>query len=93
MALEGQFDVVLCDLGLPGLTGFDVVAALKAAHDAPPLVIATTGYSDARQRELADAAGFDHFLVKPLDLSVLLQIISAQAASGIDTVNVTFPAQ
>jgi CheY-like chemotaxis protein len=77
MALEGDFDVILCDLGLPGLTGFEVVAAIKAARlRGAPMVIATTGYSDSAQRDLARAAGFDHFLVKPLDLAVLFQILS-----------------
>ncbi len=81
-ALDGQFDVVLCDLGLPGLTGFEVVAALKAAmgQDAP-FVVATTGYSDGAQRDLARAAGFDHYLVKPLDLQALYQVIASDAVT------------
>lgn len=81
LALEGKFDIVLCDLGLPGLTGFEVIAALKAArqHDAP-FVVATTGYSDGAQRDLARAAGFDHFAVKPLDLPALFQVIAQYPA-------------
>jgi CheY-like chemotaxis protein len=76
MALEGTFDVVLCDIGLPGLNGLEVVAALKAAlHQHPPCVIATTGYSDAAQCDLARAAGFDHYLVKPLHLPALFKVI------------------
>ncbi len=81
-ALDGQFDVVLCDLGLPGLTGFEVVAALKAARgQGAPFVIATTGYSDGAQRDPARAAGFDHYLVKPLDLPALYQVIASDAAT------------
>ncbi|MDB5935902.1 MAG: hybrid sensor histidine kinase/response regulator [Massilia sp.] len=76
-ALDGHFDIVLCDLGLPGLSGFQVVAALKEARQArPPSVIATTGYSDAVQCDLARAAGFDHYLVKPLHLPTLYKVIA-----------------
>ena len=80
-ALDGDFDVVLCDLGLPQLTGFEVVAALKAARGQNgPFVIATTGYSDDAQRDLARAAGFDHYLVKPLDLAALYKVIAGCTA-------------
>lgn len=76
-ALKGSFDVVLCDLGLQGLNGFQAVAALKDARCfLAPSVIATTGYSDALQGDLARAAGFDHYLVKPLDLPTLLKVIT-----------------
>jgi CheY-like chemotaxis protein len=78
LALEQPFDILLCDLGLPGLTGLEVVAAIKAAHrHQAPLAIATTGYSDAAQRDLARAAGFDRYLVKPLDMPALVQAIAA----------------
>jgi CheY-like chemotaxis protein len=77
LALSQQFDVVLCDLGLPGLTGLQVVAAIKAAdQESPSLTIATTGYSDAVQRDLARAAGFDQYLVKPIDVAALLQAVA-----------------
>jgi signal transduction histidine kinase/CheY-like chemotaxis protein len=80
LALEGEFDIVLCDLGLPGLTGLEVVAAIKASRpDTAPVVIATTGYTDGAQRDLARAAGFDHYLVKPVDLAVLYQVIAGAA--------------
>lgn len=81
LARDGRFDFVLCDLGLPKLTGFEVVAALKAARpQGGPFVIATTGYSDRAQRDLARAAGFDHYLVKPLDLTALFQVIAENGA-------------
>jgi signal transduction histidine kinase len=80
-ALDGQFDIVLCDLSLPGLDGFQVVAALKAAGQSrPPGIIATTGFSDAEQHELARAAGFDHYLVKPLHLPTLYKLIDEYRA-------------
>ncbi|WP_426172848.1 hybrid sensor histidine kinase/response regulator [Massilia sp. TWR1-2-2] len=81
VALAGQFDIILCDLGLPGLTGLEVVAALKAARpDDAPFAVATTGYSDRPQRDLARAAGFDHYLVKPLDMPALYRVLAECAA-------------
>ncbi|MES2756027.1 MAG: hybrid sensor histidine kinase/response regulator [Pseudomonadota bacterium] len=81
VALAGRFDIILCDLGLPGLTGMEVIAALKAGrpHDAP-FAVATTGYSDIAQRDLARAAGFDRYLVKPLDLPSLFRLVAECAA-------------
>lgn len=79
LASEGKFDIVLCDLGLPTLNGFEVVAALKAGPAGEVFVIATTGYSDGAQRDLARAAGFDHYLVKPIDLAALKQVILTYA--------------
>jgi CheY-like chemotaxis protein len=81
VALAGQFDIMLCDLGLPGLTGLEVVAALKAARpDDAPFAVATTGYGDGLQRDLARAAGFDHYLVKPLDMPTLYRVLAEYAA-------------
>jgi signal transduction histidine kinase len=80
IALERCFDIVLCDLGLPGMTGLEVAAAIKERwRGAAPFVIATTGYSDGAQRDLARAAGFDYYLTKPIELPILYQVISTQA--------------
>ena len=80
LALAGQFDIVLCDLGLPGLTGLEIVAAIKATRQGTaPVMIATTGYTDSAQRDLARAAGFDHYLAKPVDLEILYQVIAGHA--------------
>jgi signal transduction histidine kinase/ActR/RegA family two-component response regulator len=79
IALERSFDIVLCDLGLPGMTGLEVAAAIKERwRDSAPFVIATTGYSDGAQRDLARAAGFDYYLTKPIELTILYQVISSQ---------------
>jgi signal transduction histidine kinase/ActR/RegA family two-component response regulator len=81
--LSAEFDIVLCDLSLPGLNGFEVNAGIRSATMArKPMVIATTGYSDATQFDLAHAAGFDHYLVKPLDVNALLAMIAAYRGQG-----------
>jgi PAS domain S-box-containing protein len=65
-ARQGQFLAALVDLGLPDMDGFEVCRRLKAEQPALR-VIALTGYSDSGSREQAKEAGFERFLVKPLD--------------------------
>jgi CheY-like chemotaxis protein len=76
-------DAVLLDLGMPGLDGYDLARDLR-----PAALIAVTGYADTAHRERAEAAGFHHFFVKPVDLDALrgllgdlceLQLLSVQA--------------
>ncbi len=69
--------VVLCDIGLPGLDGYGVIAKLRAEMTGPlPCMIALTGYGQAEDRMRALAAGFDHHLVKPVDPETLMQRIA-----------------
>ena len=78
--LDQPFDVVLCDIGLPGMDGFQVASAMRAALNAPhPCFIATTGYSATDQPDRASEAGFDHYLVKPVSLPALTRIIGTHA--------------
>lgn len=75
--LAHRFDIVLCDIGLPGMDGYQVVSAMRAALAQPfPCFVATTGYSEHDQQERAAAAGFDHYLIKPLGLSAINRIIA-----------------
>jgi CheY-like chemotaxis protein len=73
-AEELRPDLIVLDLELPGLTGFEVATRLRAnpATAAIPL-IAATGYSHGRQLDLARASGFDAIVVKPCDPDVLIQ--------------------
>ena len=67
--LAGSFhpDIVLLDLGLPGISGFDVAAELRArAEFAHTRLVAVTGYDDDEQRRRTQAAGFAHHLTKPV---------------------------
>ena len=86
--LSQPYDVVLCDIGLPGMDGFQVVSALHAALEAPqPCFIATTGYSAAAQIDRASEAGFDHYLVKPVNMDSLNFIIQENVAKVRDPLN------
>jgi len=59
-------DVVLVDIGLPGMNGFEVARRLRARFGADVRLIAVTGYGQGESRDHAAAAGFDDFLVKPV---------------------------
>jgi PAS domain S-box-containing protein len=71
-------EVVLLDIGLPSMSGYDVARALRAMpFPAPPVLIAISGYGRDSDRALAREAGFDHHLVKPADPQALFAIIDA----------------
>lgn len=68
LAASFEPEVVLLDIGLRGMDGFQTARQLRARHPGSGLcLIAVTGYGDAQARERADAAGFDHYLVKPVE--------------------------
>ncbi|MCW8193984.1 PAS domain S-box protein [Proteobacteria bacterium 005FR1] len=65
-------DVVLLDIGLPGMDGYEVARRLRRSPGTRQAVLAAlTGYGQARDRERTEAAGFDAHFVKPVDLSAL----------------------
>ena len=77
MALEFEPDVVLLDIGLPDIDGYEVARRLRqhADLDGVPL-IAMTGFGGAPDRERAREAGFDHFLVKPVAFPALRELLA-----------------
>jgi PAS domain S-box-containing protein len=81
-------DVILLDIGLPGMTGYELARKLRA----PPVaarakLIAITGYGQAADTVQARAAGFDSYLVKPVDLEQLREGIDALLAPASDGAN------
>jgi len=77
MAVTGQPDVVICDIGLPKRNGLLVAEELAEALARRPLLIAVTGHGDQVSRSLAETAGFDHYLLKPADPFQIEAIIEA----------------
>ncbi len=72
LAVEFHPEVVFCDLGLPGMSGYDVARQLRALPSGRELVlVALTGYGQPSDREKTAQAGFDAHLVKPVDPSVI----------------------
>lgn len=69
-------EAIILDIGLPGMDGFEIVRRLRASSPcAEALVIAVTGYGQEEDRSRALAAGFDHHLVKPVDLDELKRFL------------------
>ncbi len=70
-------DVVLLDIGLPGLDGYEVARRLRAIPAlADTVLVALTGYGQEEDRRRSATAGFDHHLVKPIDLQTLASLLS-----------------
>jgi DNA-binding response OmpR family regulator len=69
-------DVVLLDIGMPETTGFDVARALRDYKRAPkPVIVAVTGAAEPSDKLAARMAGFDHYLVKPVEIGALVALL------------------
>jgi len=80
LALTAEFrpEIVLLDIGLPGMDGYEVarqMRALPAGRNA--LIVAVTGYGRNSDRLQSQEAGFDHHLVKPVQPEVLQELIAS----------------
>jgi CheY-like chemotaxis protein len=74
-------DVILLDIGMPVLNGYDAAVAIRAIDRRwRPLLIALTGWGQAEDRKRSQAAGFDHHVVKPLNPDDLQRLLKARAA-------------
>jgi CheY-like chemotaxis protein len=70
---ENPPDVVLLDLGLPGMDGWELARRLREqADEGCPVLIAVSGYGDPASRRRSADAGIELHLVKPVDPAVLL---------------------
>ncbi len=73
---------MLVDIGLPGMSGYDVVRAVRREPALKGVVlIALTGYGRSEDKAEALAAGFDYHLVKPVDVDALGSL-GAQLGAG-----------
>ncbi|OOG38013.1 histidine kinase [Polaromonas sp. A23] len=75
--------VVILDIGLPGMSGFEVAQQMRRMPETSAvLLIALTGYGEAESRMRSRNAGFDHHVVKPADIDVLLGLVSQAPGHG-----------
>jgi CheY-like chemotaxis protein len=75
----GEFrpHVVLCDIGLPKLNGYEACRRMKQlSWDKKMTLVAVTGWGQSEDRQRAEEAGFDYHMVKPVDPHVLMQLLA-----------------
>jgi len=76
-AMRHQPEVIVCDLGLPGLDGYEVARSLRQLPQfRSSLLIAVSGYGDSADRDKARTAGFSHHITKPADPEKLAHLIA-----------------
>ena len=76
-------EVILLDIGLPGMSGYEVARRLRSGFGSdPPLLVALTGYGQEADRRRSHDAGFDQHLVKPVSMTAL-DTLFAQAARAV----------
>ncbi len=82
-AKDHRPDVILLDIGLPELDGYQVAERLRETPDAMQnvVLVAMTGHGEAKDRQRAVRAGFDHHMVKPVDPRKLEQLLTSIARS------------
>jgi CheY-like chemotaxis protein len=75
--------VILLDIGLPGMSGYEVARELRRDESfANVTLIALTGYGQAEDRRKSKAAGFDHHLTKPVDDEALATVLESMQGSS-----------
>jgi PAS domain S-box-containing protein len=83
MAAEFNPEVVLLDIGLPGMNGYEVARRLRAQRGNAMKIIAVTGWGTESDRSRSAEAGFDLHLVKPVDESALQRVMENGGSSAI----------
>lgn len=79
LALAYRPDVLLLDIAMPGMSGYDLARRLREESlFEDGLLIAVTGYADEGHRLLGAAAGFDQYLVKPVDPSTVKALLKLE---------------
>jgi CheY-like chemotaxis protein len=75
LALRERPDVVLVDVGLPGVSGYEVARRLRTDLGRASVLVALTGYGQAADRQRARDAGFDVHVTKPASVEDVLRAL------------------
>ena len=79
IARDFQPHLILSDIGLPGMDGYQLAPELRRATGQRKLILAAaTGYGLASDKQKAREAGFDYHMVKPLDADMLIDFVARQ---------------
>ena len=82
---SAQMDIAFIDIGLPGISGYAVAQAIRAARGRSIRLVAMSGYGSEQDVERGEQAGFDAYIVKPADIGRVKQelaVVSAQRRAG-----------
>ena len=79
VALRERPEIILLDIGLPQLNGYEACREIRIQGLTNQLVVAVTGYGLDDDRKLSQDAGFDHHLVKPVDITELIRLLSLRS--------------
>ena len=72
-------DFAFLDIGLPGLNGYALARALRVnPATSDTVLVAITGWGQERDRQLAQEAGFDHHLVKPVEPAKIREVLARE---------------
>jgi CheY-like chemotaxis protein len=81
-ALATQPDIILLDIGLPDMDGYEVCRTIRQrAGGVRPWIVAVTGWGQQRDKDRAAAEGFDAHLTKPVDPAVLEKVLRSRPAT------------
>ncbi|NHZ37812.1 hybrid sensor histidine kinase/response regulator [Massilia rubra] len=82
LARTQVFDVLICDINLPGLNGYELITQLRRTAGAHiPFAIAISGYGRLEESTRAIGAGFGQYVVKPIDIDALLALVASDAVT------------
>jgi DNA-binding response OmpR family regulator len=70
------FGIVLLDIAMPGMHGLELARRLRRSTSPCPSIIAISGRADARTKEQAREAGIDRYVVKPVEIDELQQLLA-----------------
>jgi DNA-binding response OmpR family regulator len=74
-------DVILLDIGLPALSGYDVAERVREKRGDKVLIVAITGWGQEKDLRRAEDAGIDHHFTKPVDFEALVAVIERAVPS------------
>ena len=74
-------DVILLDIGLPAVSGYDVAERIREKRGDKVLIVAITGWGQEKDLRRAEDAGIDHHFTKPVDFEALVALIERAAPS------------
>jgi CheY-like chemotaxis protein len=78
LAVDFHPSLVLLDIGMPGMDGYEAARQMRANHDLQHLIlVALTGWGQERDKRRSKEAGFDYHMVKPVDPKALVKLLTS----------------